>query len=198
MSSGSIDGLLKNIQENNCEKSFNELFRLLYTKLFNFAFSFTQSEVVSEEIVMDTFLKLWSSRASIASIKKIDTYLFVIVKNLSITYLKRKKINTNNLLDKVVVNIPGQTYSPEQTLIDKASFEKLNRIVQELPPKCKLIFKLIREERLERKEVAKILNISVKTIDAQMAIAVERIALGLNIDVCKKENRIRRLYLSLF
>ena len=67
--------------------------------------------------------------------------------------------------------------------------EQVNQAVEALPPKCKLIFKLLREDGVSRKEAAEILNISVKTIDNQIAIAVERIAKALHIDLSSKKNR---------
>ena len=58
---------------------------------------------------------------------------------------------------------------------------RMNRAIENLPPRCKMIFKLIREDGLRYKEVAEILNISVNTIDVQMAIAVKRISEALGI-----------------
>jgi RNA polymerase sigma-70 factor (ECF subfamily) len=51
--------------------------------------------------------------------------------------------------------------------------------VEALPPRCKMIFKLVREDGLKYKEIAEILNISINTIDAQMAIAVKRITVAI-------------------
>ena len=58
--------------------------------------------------------------------------------------------------------------------------------IDELPPRCKMIFKLVREDGLKYKEVAQILNISVNTIDAQMAIAVKRICTALQLEKPKR------------
>jgi RNA polymerase sigma-70 factor (ECF subfamily) len=67
-------------------------------------------------------------------------------------------------------------------------FNALNQAVAILPAKCKIIFKLIREDGLNRSEVAKILNISVKTVDNQVAIAVKKIAEQLHIDLTNPKN----------
>jgi RNA polymerase sigma-70 factor (ECF subfamily) len=48
--------------------------------------------------------------------------------------------------------------------------------VEDLPSRCKIIFKLVREDGLKYKEVAEVLNVSVNTVDAQMVIAVKRIS----------------------
>lgn len=74
---------------------------------------------------------------------------------------------------------------PEDILVSKAMLQSLHAAIDELPPKCKLIFKLVREDGLRYKEIAQILNISVKTIDAQMAIATKRIVQSLSLIIQK-------------
>ena len=61
--------------------------------------------------------------------------------------------------------------------------KKIQHAIDELPPRCKIIFKLVREDKLKYKEVAEILNISVKTIDAQMAIAIKKIMTSLRSEI---------------
>jgi RNA polymerase sigma factor (sigma-70 family) len=63
---------------------------------------------------------------------------------------------------------------------------RMREAIESLPPRCKLIFKLIREDGLKYKEVAEILNISVNTIDVQMAIAVKKICTSLRIEQSDK------------
>jgi RNA polymerase sigma factor (sigma-70 family) len=67
-------------------------------------------------------------------------------------------------------------------MITAEMMHKMQAAIDALPPRCKMIFKLIREDGLRYKEVAEILNISVNTIDAQMAIAVRKICQSLQID----------------
>jgi RNA polymerase sigma-70 factor (ECF subfamily) len=67
-------------------------------------------------------------------------------------------------------------------MITAEMYRNICNAVESLPPRCKMIFKLIREDGLRYKEVSEILNISVNTIDAQMAIAVKRIAQAVQKD----------------
>jgi RNA polymerase sigma-70 factor (ECF subfamily) len=67
----------------------------------------------------------------------------------------------------------------------------MQKAVDDLPPRCKMIFKLVREDGLKYKEVAQILTISVNTIDVQMAIAVKRICTALQLEK-PKHNFIAR------
>jgi RNA polymerase sigma-70 factor (ECF subfamily) len=67
-------------------------------------------------------------------------------------------------------------------MITAEMMTRMRQAIDSLPPRCKIIFKLIREDGLKYKEVAEILNISVNTIDVQMAIAVKKICMALHIE----------------
>ena len=64
-------------------------------------------------------------------------------------------------------------------MITAEMYRKIQQQVDALPLRCKMIFKLIREDGLKYKEVSDILNISVNTIDVQMAIAIKKISVAL-------------------
>jgi len=67
-------------------------------------------------------------------------------------------------------------------MITAEMMRKMHDAIDELPPRCKMIFKLIREDGLKYKEVAEILNISTNTIDVQMAIAVKKLCTALQLE----------------
>ena len=68
-------------------------------------------------------------------------------------------------------------------MITSEMYNKIQQAVEALPPRCKMIFKLVREDGLKYKEVSDILNIAVNTIDVQMAIAVKKIATALKFEL---------------
>lgn len=164
------------------EKALASLYQLFSRRLLHFATLFTRSAELAEEIVEDTFVKLWSNRTHILEITNLNVYLYVAVKNRSLNAIARKA--------KELVNIPfehldielGQTANdPYSLLITAEMMQRMQQAVESLPPRCKMIFKLIRQDGLSYKEVADILGISVNTIDAQMAIAVKKICTSLQI-----------------
>ena len=71
-------------------------------------------------------------------------------------------------------------FNPDELLLSREAVDKILEAINELPPKCKLIFKLIKEDGLKYSEVATLLTISIKTVEAQMAIAVRRIGNSYN------------------
>ena len=63
--------------------------------------------------------------------------------------------------------------------------QRISNAIEQLPPRCKIIYKLIKEDGLRYKEVAEILDISIKTIDNQLAIALKKISTAIQVDLKK-------------
>jgi RNA polymerase sigma-70 factor (ECF subfamily) len=68
-------------------------------------------------------------------------------------------------------------------MITEEMVRQIKKAVNDLPPRCKLIFKLVKEDGLKYKEVAELLNLSVKTIEAQMAIALRRLGKCMHLEL---------------
>lgn len=165
------------------EGAFEEMFHTFHARLHGFAYSFLKSKELSDEVVMDVFVNLWKRRDNLKSIKNIETYLFVSVRNLAYTLIKKEiRYNFDELKD-VHIDLAKYHKTPETSIISQENLKAINEAVEMLPPKCKMVFKLIREEGFSKKEAAEILKISSKTIDNQIAIAVKKIAEVLNIDL---------------
>lgn len=157
------------------QAAFRQLFHLLYHKLKGFAFSLTLSDEVSAEIVDEVFVRVWNKRDSLSTIGNLRVYFYRAVKNESLNYLSRKAHqHLYEPFDDINIQL-SDDMNPEKLMMTKELLNKIRSAVDELPARCKLIFKLVREDGLRYKEVADILNLSVKTVDAQMVIAVSRI-----------------------
>jgi len=156
-------------------KAFRQIFDLLFLNLTKFSFSFVQSQEASTEIVDELFVQLWTKREAINHILDLRVYLYTATKNASLNYIaKRAKQIKLAPYDQIQVQMADYN-SPEQMMIDKEILNKIKQAIDQLPPRCKLIFKLVREDGLKYSEVAEILNLSIKTIDNQLVIAVSRI-----------------------
>ena len=180
----------KTIQQrifNNDETALAELYQLFYTKLQHFAKALVHSNEVAEEIVEDVFVKLWCNRTGITAVNNITVYLYVAVKNSCLNFISRKaKDLISAPFDFLDIELTEGAATPHDIFITAEMMQKMNKAIEALPPRCKIIFKLVREDGLKYKDVAEILNISVNTIDVQMAIAVKRICTALGI-----ENRVK-------
>lgn len=165
--------------------AYKGLFILYHPKLVKFSYSFTHCKEAAEEIVSDVFLKIWLRRKSLTQIANLHLYLYVSAKNLSFNYLlKQKRVRTFSL-DQVNAEFNGVGLNPEQIFISGELYQRIHFAVSHLPPKCHLIFKLIKEDGLKYKQVAELLGLSVKTVECQMSIALRKISLGTQFDLSK-------------
>jgi len=164
------------------EAAFTQLYLHFGKKLMLFAVSLVRSREIAEELVEDVFVKLWANRARITDIDNITVYLYVAVKNRSLNALSQKARDLiaapYDFLDTAIDEFAADPYD---LMITSEMLGRMQEVIETLPPRCKMIFKLVREDGLRYKEVAEILNISVNTIDVQMAIAVKKICTALNI-----------------
>jgi RNA polymerase sigma-70 factor (family 1) len=164
------------------EQALGKLYHLFYKKLVHFARAIVRSSETAEELVEDVFVKLWTNRSTITDIKNLTVYMYVAVKNRSLNELAKKAHElTVSPFDFLDITLDNAVANPHDLMITAEMLNKMKEAVDALPPRCKMIFKLIREDGLKYAEVAEILNISIKTIDAQMAIAVKRICTALKI-----------------
>ena len=172
---------------NEDETAFTQLYLHFGKKLIHFALSLVRSKEIAEEITEDVFVKLWANRHQITEIENLTVYLYVAVKNRSLNALSQKaKELIASPFDYLDTALDEFAADPYDILITSEMMASMQHAIDDLPPRCKMIFKLIREDGLRYKEVADILNISVNTIDAQMAIAVKKICTALQINNTSK------------
>lgn len=167
------------------EAAYRELFLHFYKPLLKFAVSFVKSAETAEEVVSDVFISLWERRQQLENVNNLQVYLYVSVKNTSLKYLLRQKKQSAITIDELSVELASPHQDPEQMLLTAEMLTRIEAAIDGLPPRCKIIFKLIREDGLKYKEIAEILNVSVKTIDNQLAVALAKIARVLNVQLKK-------------
>jgi RNA polymerase sigma-70 factor (family 1) len=170
----------------NDEASFEQLFLHYNGRLFHLANSFVKMEEAAEEIVSDVFVNVWRNRSRLLEIENIDVYLYVAIKNLSLKQIgKHTAQSTFSIDDLHFDHLQSTCLTPEEMLVSKEILNRIYQAIESLPPKCRLIFKLVREDGLRYKDISQILNISVKTIDAQMAIAAKKVTQTLRMSLSR-------------
>lgn len=160
----------------NDQHAYRQLFILFYNKLFRFVMGFTRNKELSEEIVSDVFINLWRRRSSIEEINNLKLYLYISARNITFNYLKKLHREKFIDLDSVETEPEDPFADPGQALVTREMNIKLRAAINELPPRCKLIFTLVKEHGLTYRQTAQLLNISESTVDNQLAIAVKKIA----------------------
>jgi RNA polymerase sigma-70 factor (family 1) len=177
---------LSNIQSRialqNDEQAYKELFHHFYPSLYQFALSIVKSGQVAEEVVSDVFIRIWKKRAALARIQNLRLYLFTATKNTSLNYLRQQKREAD-LPDDYRVQLRSVYFNPEELLITAEMIKRIQLAIQQLPPRCQLIFKLVKEDGLKQKEVAGLLNLSIKTVENQLAVALRKIGTAIQFDI---------------
>lgn len=162
--------------------AFTQVYLHFGKRLILFGTSLVRSREIAEELVEDVFVKLWANRQHITKIDNLTVYLYVAVKNKALNKLSQKASELISApFDYLDTSMDEFAADPYDLMITTEMMTRMQTVIEALPPRCKMIFKLIREDGLKYKEVAEILNISVNTIDVQMAIAVKKICTALHI-----------------
>jgi len=150
------------------------LFDEYYADLVVFCMKYVIAREIAEEIVQDVFVKLWNNINKYKIEKTIKGYLFTAVKNNSINYLKSKFARIRFVgLDSL--NAETSSVSFENEITAKELNDLITRAVNLLPPRCRIIFNLSRNAGLSYDEIAREMNISRRTVETQISIAIKKI-----------------------
>ncbi len=157
------------------EAAFKTLYDYYSPSLFQFAYAIIHSREMAEEIVADVFLQIWHKRVRIGSLENLNWYLHITTRNISYTYYRKNNRRKSFNFDEAVLSYYQVHATPEEILIGQEVLQVINQAINDLPPKCKLIFRLVKEDNLKYREVAELLHLTPKTVENQMGIAVKKI-----------------------
>lgn len=167
-----VDSLEKRFKKGD-ETAFKSIFEMYFLKLCTYINNYTNNSYDSQDIAQEAFIKLWDSRHKLSEEKSLGGYLFRIAHNIFIDkYRKNKK--ESKMIDAL-------TYKKMLGLIEEdvdskeAKISLMKDAIKQLPPRCKEIFEMSKIQGLKYHEIADLLAISVKTVEAQMGKAFKTI-----------------------
>lgn len=162
--------------ENDDENAFREIYDLFYFDLVAFSRQITGDETAAEDAVVNVFTRLWQNRKTLGNINNLSAYLYTAAKYASIDYLKARKnvteVSVEDLDDASLYSFS----TPESTMIGKEEILTIENAINRLPAKSRLVFYLVKERGLNCREVAKLLNSSLRTVETQLYHSLKKIA----------------------
>jgi RNA polymerase sigma-70 factor (ECF subfamily) len=153
------------------EKAFEILFRKYYGHLCSFATKIINDDLAAEEIVQDFFVKLWEKRELLFIETSIKNYFFRSVKNLCLNFLQHNK--TKLRYAQIVISEVENQFTDDNNYPEPDLSVKIEESINSLPEKRREIFRLSRQNGLKYHEIALKLNISIKTVETQMSLALK-------------------------
>ena len=160
--------------------AFEKIYRSYVKELCTFAAYYVKSFHTAEDIVQNVFLILWERRDSIHIDGSIKTYLFTSVRNLSLNFLKHQTIHRNSI-DTYSMMFSLPTATPHEITVQQESDVLLTQALEKIPERSRIVFILSRYFNMKYVEIAEILEISVKTVDAHMVNAVKSLRSTLRL-----------------
>ncbi len=171
-----INALFKGVQRGE-KHAFDQLYLQHFDNLKRFAQQYIRHGEVVEELVSELFIRMWLRRDSLHEINNPTLYLYRSVKNACLTYLKREDrhiqvpiddVESGNLQVAVSVN-------PEQLLEYKELLLRLDETVDHMPDQRRMIFRMVKEDRLKCREVAELLGVSIRTVENHVYRAIKQL-----------------------
>ena len=157
------------------EAAFKLLFNRYYFSLTRFAWRYTKSEAIAEELVQDLFTEIWEQRQTWTVYGRLRPFLYRVMKEKSLNYLKHIKVKQTydvrwmeHWVESII--LPEEEDKEEQMQLFR---QALIRAIEDLPPRCKMIYKLHKYDGLTYQEIAEVMDISKKTVESQMTRAIK-------------------------
>lgn len=162
------------------EPAFCQIVHHYSDRLYQFALSIVKNAEDAEEIVSDVFLNIWLLRKQLPDSSQFTFYLYRAVKNTSLNYLKKKKRKKEAAEAAYFLDAKDNAQNPEELTISQENVLHIKQAINSLPPRCRQIFILVKEDNLSYREVAELLDISPATVNVQMTIAIKKMWQALN------------------
>lgn len=154
---------------NGDESAFKDFFNIYYDRLFGYINGYTNNAELTQDIVQESFIKLWTVKNTLVEGKSVVGLLYKIAYNIFIDVCRKGK-QEYKMLDTLAYK-KVLLLADNNEDVKEARIEQMMLAIESLPPRCKEIFKMSKMQGIKYAEIADTLSISVKTVEAQMGKA---------------------------
>lgn len=170
--------LIKAFKKGN-QKEFQKLFESHHKKLFAYLMHLLNSKEDAEEIVQESFIKIWEKRKEFNEEFSFNSFLFKIAKNIFLNHC-RKNINRRICEEHLLLYNNISFENTDDHMLFEEKRDTIFELINELPSKRRNIFILRKINGLSRSEIADSLGISIITVDSQLQKAVKHLKIELS------------------
>ena len=151
------------------EESYKLCFDQYFEKLYGYAFTILKDNAEAKDIVQSAFVKLWEKRNEVNWPASVQSYLYTTVYRLSLNTIRNHKIREEHHR-KIIPMYKGEQRNIAE---EKEKSVRIQKAIDELPPRCKEVFCKSRMEGKKYAVIAVELDISVKTVEVQIGKALK-------------------------
>jgi RNA polymerase sigma-70 factor (family 1) len=180
MNRSNVIFLLKSTASNDDREAFRLLFHHYYERLVQFAKLFVSTRCRAEDAVSEVLIRLFRIRSSFFVMENFEHYLFRSVKNEALNKLKSER---HAYLHHSELALAGKLHDrtdPHETLIGDELYGQINDVIGRLPAKRQKVYRLIKNDGLRYREVARLMDISERTVEVHLKIAVREVRCAID------------------
>ena len=171
------DDLLELFRQNNVQ-AYEEIYRRYWSLLYISCCKILKDEDEAKDIVQEVFLSLLNKKLILEIKVSLSNYLYSSVRYKVLDRIKHSKIKDNYFIS--LSNYAGSGNNlTDGKLIEKEFIHQMEQAIQFLPPKMRVVFELSRDQNLSHKEIARLLDISDKTVKKQINNALRILKIKL-------------------
>lgn len=163
--------IIRRIRQGN-KQEFEKLFRSSYVSLVRYAGKILKDHDTAEEIVQDLFFRLWQDRGNLSIESSLNGYLFRSVHNKALHHIEHQKVIDRHA-GEIVASADQAAEPVTEAIYYRELQSKVARVLERLPERCGVIFRMSRFEGLKYNEIAEKLSVSLKTVEANMGKALK-------------------------
>lgn len=165
------ENIIRRIRQGDI-KEYETLFRSSYASLVRYAQVILKDHDTAEEIVQEFFFRLWQDKEKLNIESSLNGYLYRSIHNRCLHYIEHQKVVERHSAD--MLTSMTECHEPTTDLVYYNELQaRVARVLNKLPEKCSTIFSMSRFEGLKYSEIADILSVSVKTVEANMGRALK-------------------------
>lgn len=183
-----ITQLLTRIAQHNDKAAFSEFFNYYHPRLIRFALLFLNTYQDAEDVVSEVMIKLLKQKEKLTEIRNFEGYLYLAIKNQALNLLKKQQLRGGHSIDISGDHLTHRSIQPYESILAEELRQVIFATVENLPPKRRMVYKMVKDDGLKIKEVAELLDLAEKTVKKHLELAIRSLKATVEIYYAEKQS----------